>query len=420
MLPKHEKGAVGLAMAATFLAVSAATIAVQLARQNQRPLESQRTTEARLKRIEAALKAYWVANNCAAPEAANGSLADDAAGAGVANAATPAANRVVPWRTLGLQADDALDAWGRRITYFQAAAVSVDTNGDGGADLTNARWVLVSHGPSGLGAWLPVLGQPAVRQAPFPPVSANELSNQQGPQFVKAQANANAEMDPATHAAFFDDVVSYTLVTDLASCVAPAPPPAPSPSPSPSPAPAPAPAVVAANAPRTTLNAAALAAAGVSNNRFRTQQQIITVPAVGSAPPLTITASAGQVAFDFRTNPKQGFGVCPSSGRCNRNAAQLTAGETLSFMLPSNTAYRVGLNLNRFSNGEKVTVTFKLAGVQVGTLVTLNGSNNAVYSNITPSVPSALFNEVVVAPVGSAAIFIDAVRFCDSTTSCVP
>ncbi len=141
-----QHGGIAMPMMVSVLVLGASMLALQAAKQTRRPLAEQRTTEHRLDRIEKALKAYWITHQC--------------------KDLPPSPAGVVPWVELGLQADDRLDAWGRLITYYQADPVRVDTNGDHTSDV-NARWVLVSHGPSGLGAWLPPNG---VQRLPFPPV----------------------------------------------------------------------------------------------------------------------------------------------------------------------------------------------------------------------------------------------------------
>jgi len=83
-------------------------------------------TRAKLDAIEAAIVRYVMLNE-RLPCPADGNLADSDANAGVELNTSPLPNTgcnsetltrpVVPWRALGLTADDAVDAWGTRITY---------------------------------------------------------------------------------------------------------------------------------------------------------------------------------------------------------------------------------------------------------------------------------------------------------------
>lgn len=82
-------------------------------------------TRAKLDAIEAAMVRYVMLHE-RLPCPANGTLADDNTNAGVElinnttnTGCQPIAlqSPIVPWRALGLTADDAVDAWGTRITY---------------------------------------------------------------------------------------------------------------------------------------------------------------------------------------------------------------------------------------------------------------------------------------------------------------
>ncbi|MDO9199996.1 MAG: hypothetical protein Q7U58_01440, partial [Hydrogenophaga sp.] len=143
-------------MIVTVLVLGASTLALQAAKQTRRPLAELRTTEQRLDRIEQALRAYVLIHQelpCAADGTLDIGLADPISGA----CNTPGGT--VPWATLGLQKDDALDAWSRKISYRIFAGntplppvppgLQVNDSGSSEADLA---WVLISHGPTGYGA----------------------------------------------------------------------------------------------------------------------------------------------------------------------------------------------------------------------------------------------------------------------------
>src|SRR5579885_222535 len=132
--------------------------------------------------ILTALRQYQAAT-CSLPCPADPLLATGANNYGVASTQTGTTNNcvtggiyadttkhialgMVPWRTLGLSYDYALDAWGRDITYAvdtgatwqgSLAATSAITVTDNGIS-NNSVVALVSHGQDGFGAWLPLAG----------------------------------------------------------------------------------------------------------------------------------------------------------------------------------------------------------------------------------------------------------------------
>jgi hypothetical protein len=154
--------------------------------------------------VAQALHGYWLTRNCpslpgALPTHANGALPNNNINAGTATGGL-ATNATLPWKELGLAEQDALDAWGRRFTYVRQPVSLID-NGVPQA----ALWVLVSHGPSGLGAWLPT-GQ----RLPLPPVAnPNERNNTQGANFVKQSSNTPSGINAATDPTHFDDLLIY-------------------------------------------------------------------------------------------------------------------------------------------------------------------------------------------------------------------
>lgn len=107
-------------------------------------------TRAKLQAIEAALTRYVMLNN-RLPCPANGTLDESAANAGQEQATssgncTAANSGVVPWRALGLTANDAVDAWNTRVTYRvydnSLASLTLHTGSDCGGStypLLNAK-----------------------------------------------------------------------------------------------------------------------------------------------------------------------------------------------------------------------------------------------------------------------------------------
>ena len=203
-------------MMVSVLVLGASMLALQAAKQTRRPLAEQRTTDQRLDRIEKALRAYAVIQVRLPCPAKGIALATDAvfglSSHNVATATCTNPDGIVPWRTLGISQSEAMDGWGRFISY----RVPVDTPAPpavpttagmtraSAADMTNcdvvdladppkplvdfactsskdvldttflalgvrpgltvrvnganppqtqSAWVLISHGPTGLGAW---------------------------------------------------------------------------------------------------------------------------------------------------------------------------------------------------------------------------------------------------------------------------
>ena len=117
-LPRRRKhvGGIALAMMATLLVVAATTLAIRMARQVEDRTDRHLETQARMERVRTALHAF-AATQGRLPCPAAGAL--DEGQAVPLNAVDVCTNRdgTVPWVSLGLRADDALDAWGRKISY---------------------------------------------------------------------------------------------------------------------------------------------------------------------------------------------------------------------------------------------------------------------------------------------------------------
>ena len=98
-------------MIVTLLVVAATTLAIRMARQVEDRKERVTQTQVRMERVRAALHAF-VATQGRLPCPAAGAL--DAGLAVPPTAVDLCTNRdgTVPWVSLGLRADDALDVWG--------------------------------------------------------------------------------------------------------------------------------------------------------------------------------------------------------------------------------------------------------------------------------------------------------------------
>jgi hypothetical protein len=207
-------------------------------------------TTGHLARVAAALEQF-ASTSERLPCPANPALDTGDAAPNAPDAACTFANGTVPWRTIGLRREDAIDAWGFKISYRVysgptgltqpggASMVHCDTVepapagataaglckathdtieaeflagkglqlNDFGTAISDAAFVLISHGPSGLGAYTAA----GVAKAPAP-ASADEAANlAAGPFVAKAAATAVS----AESAAHFDDVLAYRRLADF-------------------------------------------------------------------------------------------------------------------------------------------------------------------------------------------------------------
>jgi Tfp pilus assembly protein PilV len=466
-------------MMVSILVLGASMLALQAAKQTRRPLEEQRTTEQRMDSLEKALKAYTVIHaRLPCPAKGNALATDFDFGLFFPNAATATCTNpdgIVPWRTLGISQSEAMDGWGRFISYrvpvdtpappavpttagMTRANAADMTNCDeyellptpvsaptfecpssldardknpvplsvplgfldvrpgltvrvNGTDQTQIAWVLISHGPTGLGAWWS--GQnPASRVCglqQMPPANSDECNNtlalpvppasfvQRPPQVLAANGQP---LNPAVDTNHFDDVVRFQKIGEFIASTGRGSKNWPDP-------------------PSVIFGTSTLATSGVTFIGYSSSQQTLTIPPASPTPGLTVAVEPGkQITVDNSASPPSGLGVCQSVGICDATNAELSGAETLSFKVTSTTADKLGLSFRRFSGTETAQITFKLNGVQVGAVVSYTGSSNAI--DLTPTVASAAFDEVVIGAGGASSFFIDAVRFCDASTSCVP
>jgi type II secretory pathway pseudopilin PulG len=212
-------------------------------------------TTSHLAAVQAALEQYAATSGnlpCPANPALDTGDADPVNASATCN--SPAGT--VPWRTIGLPRDEAYDASGWKISYRvytgptgltqvngasmvlcttdpagtspgvgAGGVCQVDANGNHTKDSeflagkglqvtdfatvhSDAAYVLVSHGPSGMGAYTSA----GVRKSL--PNNADELSNTNaaGPFVVEAASSVDIAPDAATH---FDDVLAYRSLPDF-------------------------------------------------------------------------------------------------------------------------------------------------------------------------------------------------------------
>ncbi len=318
---------------------------------------------------------------------------------GVEEPTTPTGNcdfpqGTLPWQTIGMRRDDSFDAWGWRISYRVYSNVVGSLTQSGGASMVNctsgapslpttvdanglcqathdtptaaftsgkglsvtdfgiqysgplstgAAYVLISHGPTGLGAYTA-----SGAQQPMP-ASADELSNTTatGPFVAKAASNPDVSASDPTH---FDDVLLYRTVTDLAQ--------------------------------RANLAARLWpdTSGPLANVKF---DSATLTAALGHAPGTntgqTSIAFAGATVSAFNSGAARDISFSTAGGNSGigevgggSNALTGSAGEGVRFAL-SQSARQFALTLNRFGTGsyfgnpyaEQVQVSFLMGGVTV-------------------------------------------------------
>ena len=249
---RTERGASGIFVAVVLLLVAAGIIVALSFTGVTAKGDRGRQVAASMGVVQTALRVFATGNNrlpCPAdPNSTNGLESAGAAGACNFPAGT------IPWATLGLRVDDAVDPWGEVLSYrvFAGATGLTRTNGatmtncttdpaatgplvggncdsayntpeaawlagkglrvnDFGNVVTDAAYVVLSHGASGLGGFTPA-GQ---QKTPLP-ASADELSNLSGLATTTYVARAaSAETVGAEDPAHFDDLVAYARIVDL-------------------------------------------------------------------------------------------------------------------------------------------------------------------------------------------------------------
>lgn len=377
--------------------------------------------------------------------------ADGALDTGVANpagvtqtCATP--DGTVPWATLGISQAMGQDGWSRKISY-RVYQGSTGLTIAGGADMTNCKidpptpldpgaapslcasnhttspagffahrsglsvndtgsvvgqvgFVLISHGETGYGAWLPGGGRmPLPGQNNVP-----EFTNTQTGTTYYRQAYTDKSI-PATAINHFDDATVYMTMTDLISqakrnarvwalAITGAAPPV---------------------SMSGSLISSALQLTGQSLSGQSAGVASLTLPSsLLFDSPLLITTDPTMVLA--MNSAKTALGVCaPSPAVCDDTTALLTQPEYISFLLTRNTAMKAALVLQYSGGVQQVQLTFKLDGVIVGSPMVVN---RAGLTDLAPT-PSTPFNELVVEPAKkNAAFFIQSIQFCDGTASC--
>ncbi len=280
MSARRQRGLVALLLAAAILTSVATALVIRQANSVRQAGDQISVTNARLEAVRKAM-VYFVMNNGRLPCPADGDIAIGLATAGAeartaaTGACTAMARGVAPWVTLGLLEAEGQDAWGRRLSYKVYAGVTGLTV-DGGALITNCDsdfatpaltpasaavgpaflcaappatrtlpdtvldpvrrpglpltdhgvaiaqvgFVLVSHGATGRGAWLPGGGRMALPVVPPAPATNPETPNTLAPSAGVIYARRNASdktIGIDQPALYFDDIVIYMTIQNLLS-----------------------------------------------------------------------------------------------------------------------------------------------------------------------------------------------------------
>jgi Tfp pilus assembly protein PilV len=345
----------------------------------------------------------------------------------------------IPWKTLGLSREGAIDSWGNKISYrvytgtngslTQAEGASMvkcdtvepvpggrtavvasagglckdtyDTTEaqfllnkgltvtDFGNAVTGVAYVLVSHGPTGLGGYTTAGVQKA------PPGNAGEIANTgtAGP-FV-AQAAMTIGLGPGD-AAFFDDVVAYRKIDDFVKRTH----------------------LAARDWPEVTvtssvlLNAATVGAAAGRSVSFGNSVGQRSID-LGTATVSGFRAGnrTSTLSFDEGANGSTGEGI--GGIGINRNGTLISSADGEFVKIDFDTpAAKLGITLNDFgtyrSGGrdytEKVQFTFYNGGTQVGSPVVKDGCKpDGGLASYSIDVPGGIYNRVDVTPIAATA-----------------
>src|SRR5688572_23046673 len=237
----RQRGVSMIFIAIIAVIVAAAVLAFLALTRTSSGVDRSTETTARLARISDALERFASSAErlpCPANPALDTGDAEPNTPTTPTTGCTHATSGTIPWRTLGLRRDDSLDAWGWKISYRVyagptgltqdkgASMVNCDTNDptpagvdatgrcrvtqnttpdqylagkgltitDFGTPVNNAAFVLISHGPTGVGA------HATSGTANMPgPSSADESANLANGPYVAKAASTGVGSTTATH-----------------------------------------------------------------------------------------------------------------------------------------------------------------------------------------------------------------------------
>ncbi len=470
----------GLAAAALVVAVILAVLVLVLGRgafqREEEVLDQRGTTDARMRKVTDSLVAFVVLNGrlpCPArgddgvmtdadPTSANaadkiGRSNPETATSALVPCATP--DGVVPWKTIALRSDDALDGWNRKISYRVFADAATGLTQDGGANMTNCNgslwapldvldanslckpgapppnkpdqfyaargamlvvedsgttrngnaFVLVSHGETGHGAY-PAEG--ATARNTLPAGGGREFTNTQAGGTYWILPRKSLPDTPATDAAHFDDIVAYLGASELVSRARLAPRPWTL---------------------TTQLNAAAVEAAAPGFDHTSSQNTQQTAITLGGYLVMASSTNPGMVTIGFREQDSIGgigvIGNGSSSGDLN-SAFE----ERLTFQLGADSGLqKTSLALNAFQIldfspfvAEQAEISFWRAGELLQASVVRSWDSEEHPTRcLFETVPGAVFDRVDVRPRtrfgdgGSSRFTVAAIKSCsEQTASC--
>ena len=258
---KRQQGASGVFVVIVLLLLGLGIAAVLMLGNRKSQVQQGTQIVATFQIIQDALVQYVTANGrlpCPAnptlnPPDVNAGNPDPNAASATCTAGVSATG-TVPWKAIGIRAEDAIDPWGNKISYrvysgstgltqaggasmvncdtVEVAPAGVDAAGlcrttqdtreadflagkglkvnDFGTSVTDAAYVLISHGPSGLGAFTSA-GQ---RKMPLP-ANAAELANTNATPATFIALAASAPTVGAEDPTHFDDLLAYAKIADL-------------------------------------------------------------------------------------------------------------------------------------------------------------------------------------------------------------
>jgi hypothetical protein len=429
---KHrQSGAIGGVVVAALILVLFALFLARALSRSAPELEQDGRTRANLQKISDALVAFSSLNQrLPCPALGTNAVGDVEAFTGTTATCTDPAG-VIPWVTLALRKEDALDGWGRKVSYRVYSGATGFTRA-GGANMTNCNtdataggspvatcdatsahttasadyfmgkgiavtgsvtanslaFVLVSHGSTGLGAYG---AETSVRV--LPTTTGDEWRNTQSTSPYRSNTRSDPSV-PATDVNHFDDVVSYVAAADLVAGAklgarAWGLPPAVS----------------------QVFNAAALSPFVSGSTDYNTGQNSITIGNITAA---AFGSSARNVSFG---QANEGIGTI-GTGSNSASASTINSGSNEFIQFSVNLPARYfGIQLLTFDNigtPERVRFSFFLLGSPVGSTIFKNACH-ASKANFTLD-PGVLFDKVEVRPVvnggNDSTLLVGSVGFC--------
>lgn len=440
----------GVSGAAILVALAVIAIAFLLARGlsgTEETAGNEVDTRKKLQKVTEALTRFAMENR-RLPCSAQGTVATgDSAPTGAAATCTDNAG-VVPWRTLGLTPDDALDGWGRKISYrvYSGATGYTQANGftatDCNADLatsmgalaagnlcstahtnlasdftagkgfsvndqgtlrTGVAFALISHGATGYGAYTPQGGR-----LTMPTAGGSEASNAAGTAPYFATTHSATGVVPSDNA-FFDDIVVYKLQNDLVNDTR----------------------LVA----RRWGNEAAILAASTLASQSFSRTALDAIPGIPGSNnlgvtaidfgPFTITAGiSGRNLSSGVMGTGEGIGTILTGGTTSSaTTLSSSAGEFLriNFDTPARSLGVVITDLSRLSatNSERVRFTFYSGGTSFISITKDQCTSGNVQANYSLD-PGNTFDRVDVIPIttttggGTSTILLGSLRSCSA------